>query len=139
MEFSPGQVKRINLILLIICTKLFMHVSSRNMFPTFRNLQIRVHVYRPRHCCGDWLTFGCFFPMIADPPYSKLNFQGYIFFTQNWCNITLSIFYLPNTLHRKLWSDTSFPNWWSLLPKIQLFLSMFSNILKTPKALPLSI
>ena len=36
------------------------HVSSRNMFPTIRNLQIRVHVYRPRHCCGDWLTFGFF-------------------------------------------------------------------------------
>ena len=47
-------------------TKLFMHVSSRNMFPTIRNLQIRVHVYRPHHCCGDWLTFGCFVPMIAD-------------------------------------------------------------------------
>ena len=47
-------------------TKLFMHVSSRNMFPTIRNLQIRVHVYRPRHCCADWLTFGCFVPMIAD-------------------------------------------------------------------------
>jgi hypothetical protein len=40
--------------------KLFMHVSSRNMFPTARNLQIRVHVYRPRHYCRDWLTFGCF-------------------------------------------------------------------------------
>jgi hypothetical protein len=37
-------------------TKLFMHVSSRNMFPITRNLQIRVHVYRPRHYCGDWLT-----------------------------------------------------------------------------------
>ena len=37
-------------------TKLFMHVSSRNMLPTTRNLQIRVHVYRPRHYCGDWLT-----------------------------------------------------------------------------------
>ena len=49
-----------------IFTKLFMHVSSRNMFPTTRNLQIRVHVYRPRHCCGDWLTFGCFVPMISD-------------------------------------------------------------------------
>jgi hypothetical protein len=47
-------------------TKLFMHVSSRNMFPTIRNLQIRVHVYRPCHCCGDWLNFGCFVPMIAD-------------------------------------------------------------------------
>ena len=47
-------------------TKLFMHVSSRNMFPTTRNLQIRVHVYRPCHYCGDWLTFGCFVPMIAN-------------------------------------------------------------------------
>jgi hypothetical protein len=47
-------------------TKLFMHVSSRNMFPTIRNLQIRVHVYRPCYCCGDWLTLGCFVPMIAD-------------------------------------------------------------------------
>ena len=34
-------------------TKLFMHVSSRNMFPTTRNPQIRVLVYRPRHYCGD--------------------------------------------------------------------------------------
>jgi len=46
-----------------IFTKLFIHVSSRNMFPT-RNLQIRVHLYRPRHCCGDWLTFGCFVPWL---------------------------------------------------------------------------
>jgi hypothetical protein len=29
--------------------QLFMHVSSRNMFPTIRNLQNRVHVYPPRH------------------------------------------------------------------------------------------
>jgi hypothetical protein len=47
-------------------TKLFMHVSSRNMFPTIRNLQIRVHVYHPRHCCEDWLNLGCFVPKIAD-------------------------------------------------------------------------
>ena len=47
-------------------TKLFMHVLSRNMFPTTRNLQIRVYVYHPRHYCGDWLTFRCFVPMIAD-------------------------------------------------------------------------
>ena len=25
------------------------------------------------------------------PPYSKLNFQGTNFFTQNWCNITLTL------------------------------------------------
>jgi hypothetical protein len=55
-------------------TKLFMHVSSRNMFPTTRNLQIRVHDYRSRHCCGDWLTFGCFVPMIADHDLVKKSF-----------------------------------------------------------------
>ena len=48
-----------------------MHVWSLNMFPTNRNLQIRVHVYRPRHYCGDWLTFGCFVPMIADHNLGK--------------------------------------------------------------------
>ena len=52
-----------------------MHVSSRNMFPTTRNLLIRVRVYRPRHCCGDWLTFGCFVPMIADHD-EKINNHG---------------------------------------------------------------
>ena len=51
-----------------------MHVSSRNMFPTTRNLQIRVHVYRPRHYCGDLLTFGCFVPMIADHNLVKKSF-----------------------------------------------------------------
>ena len=47
-------------------TKLSMHVSSRNTFPTTRNLQIRVHVYCPRLCCGDWSTFVYFVPMIDD-------------------------------------------------------------------------
>ena len=51
-----------------------MHVSSRNMFPTTRNLQIRVHVYFPRHYCGDWLTFGCFVPMIVDHNPVKKSF-----------------------------------------------------------------
>jgi hypothetical protein len=55
-------------------TKLFIHVSSRNMFPITRNLQIRVHVYRPRHYCGDWLTFGRFVPMIADHNLVKKSF-----------------------------------------------------------------
>ena len=55
-------------------SKLFMHVSSRNMFPTTRNLQMRVHVYRPRHYYGDWLTFGCFVPMIADHNLVKKSF-----------------------------------------------------------------
>ena len=34
--------------------------KSRNMFPTTRKLQIRVHFYRPRHCFGDWLNFRLF-------------------------------------------------------------------------------
>jgi hypothetical protein len=34
--------------------------------------------------------------LVKVPPYSKLNFQGKIFFTQNWCNITLN-FIQPKT------------------------------------------
>ena len=32
----------------------------------------------------------CMNSLVKVPPYSKLNFQGKMFFTQNWCNITLS-------------------------------------------------
>jgi hypothetical protein len=42
------------------------HLKHNKYISTIRNLQIRVHVYQPRNCCGDWLTFGCFVPMIAD-------------------------------------------------------------------------
>ena len=31
----------------------------------------------------------CMNSLVNVPSYSKLNFQGKIFFTQNWCNITL--------------------------------------------------
>jgi hypothetical protein len=34
--------------------------------------------------------------LVKVPPYSKLNFQGKIFFTQNWCNITLKQEYNQN-------------------------------------------
>ena len=33
----------------------------------------------------------CMNSLVKVLPYSKLNFQGTIFFTQNWCNITLII------------------------------------------------
>ena len=32
----------------------------------------------------------CMNSLVKVPPYSKLNFQGKDFFTQNWCNITLN-------------------------------------------------
>ena len=32
----------------------------------------------------------CMKSLVKVPPYSELNFQGKIFFTQNWCNITLT-------------------------------------------------
>jgi hypothetical protein len=41
-------------------TKLFMHVSSRNMFPTTRNLQICVHVYRPSSLLWRLINFRLF-------------------------------------------------------------------------------
>ena len=33
-----------------------------------------------------WLDT-CMTSLVKAPPYSKLNFQGKIFFTQNWCNM----------------------------------------------------
>ena len=65
-------------------TKLFMHVSSRNMFPTTRNLQIRVHVYRPRHYCGEWFTFGCFVPMFADHNLMKKSLDRWLLIMTSW-------------------------------------------------------
>jgi hypothetical protein len=36
----------------------------------------------------------CMNSLVKIQPYSKLNFQGKIFFTQNWCNITLNVKYI---------------------------------------------
>ena len=36
----------------------------------------------------------CMNSLVKVPPYSKLNFQGKHFFTQNWCNITLNDWWL---------------------------------------------
>ena len=58
-----------------IFTKPFMHVSSRNMFPTTRNLQKRVHVYRPRHCYGDFRLF-CSDDCRSWPREEKINNHG---------------------------------------------------------------
>ena len=38
--------------------------------------------------CSDWYHTSC---LVKVPPYSKWTFQGEIFFTPNWCNITLNI------------------------------------------------
>ena len=46
----------------------------------------------------------CMNSLVKVPPYSKLNFQGNIFFTQNWCNITLNM-----TLKLK---HLICPQWW---------------------------
>jgi hypothetical protein len=50
----------VSMIVYLFFTRLWSACFKSNMFPTTRNLQIRVHVYRPRHYCGDWLAFGCF-------------------------------------------------------------------------------
>ena len=92
-------------------TKLFMHVSSQNMFPSIRNLQIRVHVYRPRHCCGDWLTFGWFVPMIVDHDSrdEKINNHGC------WGKHA-------NIPDNDYWGICLFHVMWTILFLVQLFL-----------------
>ena len=92
-------------------TKPFMHVSSRNMFPTTRNLQIHVHVYRPRHRCGDWLTFGCFVPMISDHDLVKKRYK------QSWM--------LRKHAHIRnndYWGICPFHVVWTIFFLVQLFL-----------------
>jgi hypothetical protein len=44
--------------------------------------------------------------LVKVPPYSKLNFQGKIFFTQNWCNITLNK--PPHYAHEELYFKKNF-------------------------------
>ena len=53
----------------------------KKIFPWKFNLEydgtftkLFMHVYRPRHYCGDWSTFGCFVPMIADHNLVKKSF-----------------------------------------------------------------
>jgi hypothetical protein len=77
-----------------VCT---MHVSSRNMFPTTRNLQICVHVYRPRHYCGDWLTKNSSHDMKETDSsiiivrnvcvLTSASMIVYLFFTRSWLAI----------------------------------------------------
>ena len=41
-------------------------------------------VYLPRHCCGDWLTFGCFVPMIADHDLMKKSLVRWLPIMTSW-------------------------------------------------------
>jgi hypothetical protein len=61
--------------------------------------------------------------LVKVPPYSKLNFQGKTFFTQNWCNITLNQglllknrLILPITISTR--SDTGSNNRLDLIPSL---------------------
>ena len=58
----------------------------------------------------------CMNSLIKVPPYSKLNFQGEMFFTQSWCNITLNkeilfffFFYDFSIFFGKGWSTSLLP------------------------------
>jgi hypothetical protein len=86
----------------------------------------------------------CMNSLVKVPPYSKLNFQGKIFFTQNWCNITLSQYmslhfkcnsltaYARMMLHYKLGLPTGpFPSWWPHSLKLKNY-QMTDSCLKSP-------
>jgi hypothetical protein len=46
----------------------------------------------------------CTNSLVKVPPYSKLNFQGKIFFTQNWCNITLKdVNFIDSFISNDIW------------------------------------
>ena len=92
-------------------TKLFMHVSSRNMFPTTRNLQIRFRVYRPRlnfrlFCsddCRSWLhdkkinNHGCWGKHAHIPDN---DYWGICLFHVMWTNFSFAIILLWYTRNK---------------------------------------
>jgi hypothetical protein len=59
----------------------------------------------------------CMNSLVKVPPYSKFNFQGKIFFTQNWCNITLTTIF---QLYRKFywWRKPEYPEKTTYLPQV---------------------
>ena len=108
-----------------IFTKLFMHDSSRNMFTTTRNLQIRVHVYRPRHCCGDWLIFGCFVCFIGTHTFLTMIIEESVCFMSCepifFCNYSLRIIAKKNMWYTRniyiFFSSTEQCAWAIISPK----------------------
>jgi hypothetical protein len=98
-------------------TKLFIHVSSRNMFPTTRNLQISVHVYRPRHCCGDWLTFSCFWKKYI---YIFCVYHIRIITKNNWFTRHETDRFLNNYCQECVCAYISIHDWLSFLHEVMI-------------------
>ena len=60
--------------------------------------------------------------LVKVPPYSKLNFEGKIFFIQNWCNITLEC----NIKKKYIWNKKNNPYpFWLYIFFIVLFILKF--------------
>jgi len=61
--------------------------------------------------------------LVKVPPYSKLNFHGKIFFTQNWCNITLKqriISLREAMVFNATFNNISVISWWSVLLVVEI-------------------
>ena len=72
------------------CKQLTLPGWTVQQLPFFKTVRLYTVVNQSPQCNGedDKHAHG-FASLVKVPPYSKLNFQGKIFFTQNWCNITL--------------------------------------------------
>ena len=67
------------------------------------------------------------------PPYSKLNFQGKQFFTQNWCNITLildKLKYKTNWVSEFTCLKKAIPNEWYHTLQTQISIKSVVNFQK---------
>jgi hypothetical protein len=59
--------------------------------------------------------------LVKVPSYSKLNFQEEIFFTQNWCNITLRI-------SQRVLMKRNFKQWWSTILPMSIKWTITSHL-----------
>ena len=77
-----------SMIVYLFVTRSSLEQNNRKLISLHNNGEGDKHA----HVGNIFRLEACMDSLVKVPPYSKLNFQGKHFFTQNWCNITLSLY-----------------------------------------------
>jgi hypothetical protein len=81
----------------IICCQIFCDLLFKSASQQWWGRQTWTQICRFLVVGNIFCLETCMNSLVKVPPYSKFNFLGKIFFTQNWCNITLTKWLLRNT------------------------------------------